>query len=176
MKNSILFTGFEPWGDIEYNPSWDVAQSAAATINQVAQCLPVDFNVINLPMEGVVFHLGVAAARENIELERFAHNIKRVEGEIKKVIAEGPLAYETQFNIDKLIYELLSYDLQWGITESRDAGTFVCNALYYASLHQDRQKLFIHLPMMDKKEAKEVGIVLGKVCQSFLDDLRLSLP
>jgi len=156
------YTGFEPRGDITYNPSWDVASAAAEISGTSAQLLPVSLDVLNLVFEGFVIHFGVAATREYVEFERYAHNIKKIETQDSvKIFENGKTAYETQLDLGQHIFALNESKSDWSFRESRDAGTFVCNSLYYSSLAQNLNRLFIHVPMMKPESAQALGRKIG---------------
>ncbi len=157
------YTGFEPWGEIAYNPSWDVARSAAAFSGSSAELLPVSFDVVDMNFEGFVVHFGVAIKREYVELERYAHNIKIEDQQQTRRLSEsGNVAYETSLNLAAHLNALNADIPEWSFRESRDAGTFVCNALYYSSLSQNSNRLFVHIPMMKPADAKALGRQLAR--------------
>lgn len=149
-----IFTGFEPWGTVTYNPSWDVAKACAEEIGGQAILLPVEFEVAKEidrfvdPDAANVIHFGVAVTRDKICVERYAHNL---DNQNRRLEDEGPVARETSRDVRALA------TLIDGV-ESRDAGCFVCNATYYTSLARNLERLFIHIPPVDASNAPAMGI------------------
>ncbi len=169
----FVFTGFEPFGDHDYNPSWDVAQAAARVCGSACHLLAVDFETAKSAWElsepdDVLIHVGVAASRQTVDFERFAHNAtgdyESLSEGVMSLDANGPLARTTDLALRKMVDE-------WGIEpaarESRDAGVYVCNATLFHSLGH-RRAIFVHVPMVDEEVARTLGEELGRVVQAAL--------
>jgi pyrrolidone-carboxylate peptidase len=160
-----ILTGFEPWDDVTFNPSWPVAQAAAEVLSAQAILLPVAFDLVRTldttvsEHEPYVIHFGVAVKRTDVSIERYAHN---VDPNGERLIDHAPVAFETSFPLRDLAEKI-------DAVESRDAGTFVCNATYFASLQRHRTRLFIHVPPFDDKAARAFGARLGHVLADFPD-------
>ncbi len=110
---------------------------------------------------GPLIHFGVAQKREYVELERYARreNIE-VEDVVLNLGNSNPV-YESGFPLHSILTKLNQLESRWDFRESQDAGSFVCNALYYFSLRDNVERLFIHVPMMDKGEAIALGSLIG---------------
>ncbi len=176
-----LFTGFEPFGQHAFNPSSVVAEEAAARIGAAFNILPVDFHTACRAGEGsagfdLVVHVGLAAATSWVRLERFAHNLRMVgdhpgqendPDSVARLSPDGPLALETRFPIGELRRRLSA---GWDVRHSRDAGTYVCNAIYYWSLKNAPRTsvLFIHVPTWERAEAQAFGRVLGSAIAALM--------
>lgn len=131
---------------------------------------------------------GMAESRDRICLERFALNVRQYripdnDGKqpydeyIEKKAAE---AYRSQLPLQKLEQELFKAGFLCDVSNS--AGTFVCNDIYFQSLHkwqdhkQCRGVLFIHLPPPQKyleslKKAKLRGKSKKTPLQHYADCL-----
>lgn len=200
----VVVTGFGPFLDHSTNPSWDVAQAFAdalseehdaradridVTHREAAQFADsVDFNAGQVLM----VHFGLAARREQLSLERFAHNCRgdipdesSHQDQFPYLKPDGPLALDTKLRVE----ELSAWWHDAGAAEltalqarvSRDVGDYVCNTLYYHSLaavdaHRASggaaEALFVHVPPMDACHARVVGARLADgLCEAVLSAL-----
>lgn len=170
--NSPIVTGFGPFGEVEYNPSWDCAQACAEALESAAILLPVTFEGAASFAEGVrgvdelVIHFGVAVARDAVSLERYAHNWGRDVGDARPVrlVEGGEVACESALPLDAWAEELNGAAGRiW--TVSHCAGTYVCNATYYHTLTAlpSRTAVFVHVPQVQADEAREIGARLARV-------------
>lgn len=175
----VLISGFEPFGGREVNPTAllvdafknrEIPVPKELTLDQVL--LPVTFeqsfevlqDKINSFNPDMVICFGLAAKRENIELESRAVN--KIHAEIKdnagsdpqnKLISEtGDEVYLSTLPIQGIAGALEQAGLPVKI--SNDAGNFVCNYLFYRLMetNQDTLRLcgFIHVPLLPE-HAKE---------------------
>lgn len=176
----VLLTGFEPFGQLSENPSQVVAEAlskqewADAEVRHLI--LPVEFVaardcLINFYQGGwipdIIIHLGVAKSRDTITLERFAVNLMdTTKGDNAgyfpdeiPVLAGAPMAYQTTIPCKRIVQHLK--DNGYSAKLSNSAGTYVCNAVLFTSLHLlstdtsivssgKVQCGFIHLPLFEK--------------------------
>lgn len=164
-----LFTGFGPFGDVSYNPSWDAAQAAAEVVDASAELLPVTFDAARALAERpcdreLVVHFGVAKQRDDVCLERYAHNWRTELGEVRpqRLQPDGPVALECPAALDELAATLDgAADLHWRV--SHDAGTFVCNATLYFAIAANHPAIFVHIPPTDALTARAIGQALATV-------------
>ncbi|TXD43328.1 hypothetical protein FRC96_01855 [Lujinxingia vulgaris] len=159
----FVITGFEPFGDHAYNPSWDAASTMAETLGARAHLLSVTYSSAaqfarahlesRAPEPGsrILFvHLGLAARRDHLAFEERALNRRdhipdNAERPLNPSLpAEQPLRADdlprrhTQLPLARLRdhYEALRQaepDLPPSAL-SQDCGSYVCNALLYHSL------------------------------------------
>lgn len=79
---------------------------------------------------------------------------------VKVIAPDGLTAYFSTMPIKKVVSNLKKQGVNCRISNS--AGTYVCNAVYYAALHQvatrglDTKCVFIHLPMI-------FDVMVGKI-------------
>jgi pyroglutamyl-peptidase len=172
---NVLWTGFEPFGEHAYNPSWTVAQAAARRSEGRARQLPVTYGT-RVEADGwpdLMCHLGLGASRSRICLERVATNHAGERPDNDGVVHEGPIEEEgpnrrtTALDTDRLL-DVLAPRLKASKLPapriSDDCGDYVCNALYYTQLgHSDVPAMFIHVPNLDRSEARRLGAILGSV-------------
>ena len=105
----------------------------------------------------LVLHVGVSARDTVITLERLAHNTGYCKDDVAKSCPPGntcveaaPVELSTSFNLDKVVQAARkasneqSSGLDFDI--SRDAGRYLCDFIYYKSLHgMSGKSLFIHV-------------------------------
>jgi pyroglutamyl-peptidase len=154
----VLVTGFSPFGDHPYNPSWDAARAIALELDCIPRLLPVTFTTAAQfarahltaahPLGLFFIHLGLAAGRERLALETCARNRRDdTPDNLEKTLpirmprGERPLISEDRPERRPLLplselaraYESIREDLP-AAELSDDCGHFVCNALFYHSL------------------------------------------
>lgn len=169
QTKKILFTGFEPFGNMATNPSEELVRSLADCrmdgIELSTMILPVEYhramNIIRekVGLYDVVVMFGVARSRQEVSVERVAINLmdavsadnagyRPVE---EPIDLDGPTAYFSTLPVKNVVSYLQEHGISCKVSNS--AGTFVCNAIYYAALHHvathglNTQSVFIHLPL-----------------------------
>ena len=168
----ILVTGFEPFGTHTVNPSEGLAKAVdgrrfgAARVR--AAVLPVHHadagpRVLSLIAETdplAVVHLGLAAGRARVALERVAVNVMdyaepdnagyQASGE--PCVRGGPPAYFATLPVDEILRSLTAEEIPAYL--SNTAGTYLCNQTLYGTLHAVRERArapkvgFIHFPLL----------------------------
>jgi len=177
LSAPILLTGFDPFGGDVLNPSRLLAEHLAGqTIAGhlvVSEPLPTVFADAPTQLAAallrhqpvLVVALGLAAGRAALSLERVAINIidARVPDNAaaqpvdEPVVMGGPAAYFSTLPIKAMRAAMLAADVPAEISQT--AGTFVCNQVFYALMHQlARQPRlaatrggFIHLPLLPQQ-------------------------
>ena len=168
----ILVTGFEPFNGLGANPSEEVAKAldgravAGAVVRSAV--LPVDHaaagpRVAALVDEldpGAIVHLGLAAGRARIALERVALNVMDFDtpdntgyrARNEACVAGGPPAYFATLPLAAILEALLADGVPAYV--SNTAGTYLCNQTLYGTLHRlaarphPARAGFIHLPLL----------------------------
>lgn len=179
---TVIWTGFEPFGDHAYNPSWDVARAAAEMGEDWrAEELPVTFAEAvaradrlreGRSEDDLSVHVGLGASRDHVCLEAVARNAtegradnagEAPEGEL---VCGGTAELRTELDLagwrERLEAPLRDAGLP-DVRISEDCGLYVCNALYYRVLQHSHRAVFVHVPMMDQGAARELGEVLGTI-------------
>jgi len=169
---TILVTGFEPFGSHATNPTEGLAKAVDG--RRIDDCavvgavLPVHHaeaatRVAALLAETnpeAVLHLGLAAGRARVALERVAVNVMdyevadnagfRASGE--PCVPGGPTAYFSTLPLPALVKALLDEGIP--AYTSNTAGTYLCNQTFYGTLHAVRNMArpprvgFIHFPLL----------------------------
>ncbi len=171
-RPTLLLTGFEPFGGHGANPSEEVAKaldgravggavvrSAVLPVDHAAAGPRVARLVDDLDPRAIV-HLGLAAGRARLALERVAVNVMdfdtpdntgyRARGEA--CVTGGPAAYFATLPLDAILEALRGEGVPAYI--SNTAGTYLCNQTLYGTLHRLAARPhppaagFIHLPLL----------------------------
>jgi pyroglutamyl-peptidase len=168
----ILLTGFEPFGGLAANPAEAVAKAldgrAVGEAVVRSAVLPVDHAVAGSRVArlvdeldpAAVVHLGLAAGRARLALERVAVNVMdfdtpdnagyRARGEA--CVTGGPPAYFATLPLAAILEALVAEGVPAYL--SNTAGTYLCNQTMYGTLHrlaerrQPARAGFVHLPLL----------------------------
>ena len=168
----VLVTGFLPFAGDTANPSEELAKAmdgrvvADHTVRSLV--LPVEHEAAGemmgaaLEASGLaaVVHLGLAAGRARVSLERVAVNVmdygipdaRGVVHRDEPCVAGGPVAYASTLPLRAILDELTADGIPAHL--SYTAGTYLCNYTLYTTLHAlavRRRAIpaaFIHLPLL----------------------------
>ena len=171
-RGVILVTGFEPFDGLVANPSEDVAKAldgravGGAVVRSAV--LPVDHAAVGARVGALldehdpdaVVHLGLAAGRARIALERVGLNVMDFDtpdntgyrARNEPCVAGGPPAYFATLPLAAIADALRAEGLPAYV--SNTAGTYLCNQTLYGTLHRlaargHRARAgFIHLPLL----------------------------
>lgn len=168
----ILVTGFEPFGAFGMNPTEGLAKAVDG--RRVGACqvrgavLPVHHaeagpcvRALLADSEPVaVLHLGLAAGRARVALERVAVNVMdyaepdnvgfRAQGE--PCVPGGPAAYLSTLPLPAILVALTADGIPAYV--SNTAGTYLCNQTLYGTLHAVSGRAraprvgFVHFPLL----------------------------
>jgi len=151
---TVLVTGFDPFGGADVNPSWMAAQALhgrmVAGHRLIGAQLPTVFgrsievlrDLLHHYRPALVLVTGQAAGRAALSLERIAINVNdaRIPDNAgaqpvdTPVVAGGPAAYFTGMPIKAMLAALLAEGINAEVSQT--AGTFVCNHVFYALMHE----------------------------------------
>lgn len=173
----ILLSGFEPFGGERLNPSWEVARALAgeriADLEVVALRLPVAYRrapamiarAIVRHRPAIMLSLGQAGGRAAISLERAALNLMDDDARDnsgtrivdRPVAPAGPAAYFSRLPLRGILRALDRRHIPCAL--SLNAGSYLCNAVMYAALHELREDPavpcgFLHLPYDTRQAAR----------------------
>ena len=168
----ILVTGFEPFGTHTANPTEGLAKAVdgrrVGGVDIVGQVLPVHHAdaarhitaALAETRPSAVVHLGLAAGRARVALERVAVNVMdyevadnagyRASGE--PCVPGGPAAYFSTLPLAAMLKALTDEGIP--AHTSNTAGTYLCNQMLYWTLHTARDLArppavgFIHFPLL----------------------------
>jgi pyroglutamyl-peptidase len=165
----MLLTGFQGYGGRSDNPSAQVVEAlAGSTIagqEIIGEVLPVTNHdlqsritaLLDQHKPTLLICLGLAPGENMVRIERLAANYSRFEipdnaGDRFEgaICADGPAAYDSTLPVKAIRERLLQAGIPARVSES--AGTFLCNAIMYHSLHHcagsGTRAGFIHLPYL----------------------------
>jgi len=180
MMQTVLITGFEPFGGETVNPSWEVVKLLDGTIiddcRVVARQLPCVFGesleVLNAAIDAlqpsVVLAIGQAGGRVDVTVERVAINVDDARIPDNRgqqpvdvaIVPDGPAAWFSTLPIKAMVEALREAGIPASVSQT--AGTFVCNHVMYGVLHKlaDRPEVkggFIHIPYLPEQAAAHPG-------------------
>jgi pyroglutamyl-peptidase len=195
---TILLTGFEPFGGEQSNPSWLAVQQLDCyqlddEVQIVSRQLSCVFEKSQQELKAAIAELkpvlvlavGQAGGRTELCFEKVAINFidARIADNAGQqpvglpVVTEGPTAYFTTLPIKAMVNHLKQQGIPAAV--SYTAGTYVCNTVFYALMHQlrDQPKVragFLHIPYAPEQ-------AVGKAVASMPVDmvvraLKLCLP
>jgi pyroglutamyl-peptidase len=165
----VLITGFGPFpGAAENSSAWLAAALAAGAPSDCTlhtEVLPTEWNevatlgprLLQQHRPRLILHLGLSKNAKGFRIERSAHNVidfredaRGAFPDMRSVLESGDARLDTAISTAKLARHLRAQDLP--ASASRSAGTYLCNYLYYLSLHWARAQqapcdvTFVHLP------------------------------
>ncbi len=192
--NTMLLTGFEPFGGDALNASWEAVrllggEMIEGTRVEVRQ-LPCVFgdaisvlrHVIDEVGPAIVVCAGQASNRDAVCLERVAINLDDARiadnrGNVPidaAIVAGGPAAYFTSLPVKAMMAAIADAGIPVKLSES--AGTYVCNHVFYGLMHEiatQRPALrggFIHVPSIETLETATVATALRRAIAAALRD------
>ena len=162
----VILTGYQPWGNNETNPSEILAEKVSEKLrekgnNSESYSLKVEVDEANsfysrLPVEKdrsklpFIVHIGLDGVRTNLmEIESTASNqaILTSDGRGQPITNDKTLGYQFNNPID---VDALGKSLGDKFLVSHNAGTFLCNYIYYRGLENIGTKIrgciFVHIP------------------------------
>ena len=200
---SVVICGFDHYPDVEVNPSYEVPKALAEqgvdgldevhlTINAVS--LPVSFakawptllETIEATSPNIVIATGLKHAARGVMLERCATNLidasrpdaDNVVPERLPIDPQGPAAYWTRLPLRSILKDFTRDGI--ASTLSSDAGTFVCNSLFYNLLQwtSTQEKVlagFVSFPKVNESRHPQHGLPLRDLIRAGADVVRDSV-
>ncbi len=174
---TVLVTGFEPFGGERINPSAEIARHLHGT--RISGCaiagvvLPCVFGAANTELKKwiraanprLVVCVGQAGGRAAITPERVAINVDdaRIADNAGQqpvdvpVVRGGPAAYWSTLPIKAVVAGLRAEGIPAEVSQT--AGTFVCNHVFYGLMHALRRRPgvrggFVHVPWLPEQAPK----------------------
>jgi pyroglutamyl-peptidase len=178
---TILVTGFEPFGGDAVNPSLEAIRVLAAWHPERARLVVAPLPVSRYRIRGalrdalsehrpdVVIAVGQAASRAEMSVERVAINLddfripdnEGVQPVDEPVVAGGPVAYLTPLPVKAMVARMREAGVPAQV--SHTAGTFLCNHVFYLLCHLAATQFpgmrcgFIHVPGLPEQAALHPG-------------------
>ncbi|MBR3201631.1 MAG: GNAT family N-acetyltransferase [Mogibacterium sp.] len=170
-RRTILVTAFEPFGGETLNPTAEVLgmlpdESSGYAIRKLL--LPVEYgrsaeiaiSEYDRLQPAAVIMLGQAGGRSAISPETSAKNLMDCEApdnagyiaDHERISEKGPDTLSSTLPVGKIVDVLAARDIPCEISD--DAGTYVCNSLFYSMLDHNRGDVptgFIHVPYIKEQ-------------------------
>ena len=159
----VLVTAFEPYDAWPDNASWQALVALARDLPTSPQVTtrryPVDFDAVRQRLTedlqqrfDFAIHLGQAPGHAAIAVETVALNLAQPRGGVASpIVPAAPLAYRTRLPTAEWVHGLRGQGIPAEL--SFHAGTYVCNATFFWSLHLAEtqglatQAVFLHIPL-----------------------------
>ncbi len=162
----VLISAFEPYGEWDQNASWDVLveylREYRTHPSVVTRRYPVSLHPMAEKLHAdlaqgydVVLHLGQAPGSSQIQLETIALNVagmtRDAADHFGELLEGAPVAYRTELPMGIWAAELRKHGIPTRV--SYHAGTYLCNAAMFLSLHWYQQRTrsapvgFVHFPL-----------------------------
>lgn len=206
---NVIISGFGPYEDLSVNPSYEVPAALAKAeycdqlqlpedvhVNVTAVTLPISFAnawpellaAIERENADIVIATGVKHAARGVQLERCATNVidaNKPDADNHRpqrmpIVDNGPAAYWTRLPL-RMILQCFAHD-RIASTLSSDAGTYVCNSLFYQLLHwsanqsnQENKRIlsgFVSFPPVVSSRDVRHGLMLQQQIEAGKDILR----
>lgn len=174
MRN-LLITGFTPFNGMALNPSYEAVKALPNNINDILlykKEINTSFETsweeldsyIQEIKPDIIINVGVAAGRENVNIEKQAFNERFIAGQSIKILLEGPSFLETTLDYNNITNHVKACEL------SLSAGRYVCNYLMYQTLYHTLNTSikvgFIHVPAI-----KEMNMPNSNIPYMSLEDI-----
>lgn len=194
-------TGFDPFDGASSNASWEAVRQLPDVVGLVGadalvtrERIEVTFEraavvgreALESPAPDVVLHVGMDSRARSVVLETTAHNdatarIPDNDGNRptgRQVVPGGEPTLHATWPVSSLVGRLRAAGLP--VIRSNDAGRYVCNATFYASLHaalsapvEDEPLIgFVHVPPPETMAVERVVEVLGALVAELADVVR----
>ncbi len=184
--------GMRPVGPTEEDPleGVDLAISSVTMPVSFAKAWPILHEAIERVQPDIIIATGLKRRARGIAMERCAVNLKEDDAddaddrqnsgkqEPRGIVCEtgrqpidpqGPAAYWTRLPLRAILHDFGTCGIP--ATLSSDAGTYVCNALFYnllawAAGHTDVLAGFVSLPLVNEGGGQEWGLPLNQQIQA----------
>nr|CAD7447717.1 unnamed protein product [Timema bartmani] len=177
-RNTVVITGFGPFGEHDVNASWVVVKLLSTMnikedlgVELLIEEIPVGYECVSSKVPHLweihkpllVIHVGVSSRDNTIVLEGCAHKSGYTKYDIFGLTPpQGQCSLgennrlENALDLKYISSEVNKANLDVITTVSTDAGRYLCEFIYYTSLSIDASRtLFIHVPPLNKTYSAE---------------------
>ncbi len=188
-------TGFGPFGHHLINASWEAVKELeklgieynSKPVSLHTRQVPVVYDVVSSTIPSLLedvnpqlcVHVGVSPYLV-MKIERCGKNVGYRNPDICGAIPStqccvvgGPDIISSKFDIDKVCGKLNKKQNSVTVQISDDAGRYLCDYIYYTSLHADKSPVvFVHVPELGKPyTASQLGNALKILIEILLEEL-----
>jgi len=168
----VLLTAFQPYDRWPQNASWltllELTRELPSEPRVDTRLYPVEYDAARELLIAdlrenydLAIHLGQAPGSSRLQLEAIGLNVRQNvnAGETGTLLADGPTAYQSTLPLKEWAARIVAAGIPAEV--SYHAGTYLCNALLYYSLHYTQvlglktQSLFLHVPLDPSQTAAE---------------------
>ncbi|CAL8367331.1 unnamed protein product [Boreogadus saida] len=189
-KKKVIVTGFEPFGGIKVNSSWEAVKELKRlglgnSVDLHVQEIPVEYRAVKdlLPslwkqhQPHLVVHVGVSGIATTVTLEQLGNNLgyKRPDNvgyspECGCCVAGGPETIHSVLDMEVVRQRVKESGLGVNVSTSQDAGRYLCDYSYYTSLYAGERRCgFVHVPPLEERySVEELGLALQAVVTEML--------
>ena len=194
-EQPVLVTGFGPFGHHRINASWEAVKKLrekgvsfpdGKQVKMECREIPVVYKAVKEVVPelwkeikpSLCVHVGVSPY-ECVKIELFGRNLNYtlpdVDGccpESHRCVEDGPQQLKTSVNLSTCISKVMSKQKDVFITDSSDAGRYLCDFIYYTSLfHGDAPVIFVHVPPLDQPySVGQLAVGLKVIIETILCD------
>ena len=194
-ERPVLVTGFGPFHHHTVNASWVAVQGLSKLgVRHNSSPVPLEIREIPVAYEDVsstvpklfeelqprlCVHVGVSPYNV-IKLEQVGRNNGYCMADIygrapgtMVCVPNGPEAIQTRFNVERICEQVSKQQVDVTFEVSRDAGRYLCDFIYYTSLHLNKSPVvFVHVPELNKPySADQLAVALKKIVEVLLDEM-----
>lgn len=176
MSSRILLTGFGPFGTIKQNPSQQLVEASG----HPHRIIPVTFEAADLTLktiEGdnweILLMLGVAEGRNHLCPELVARNLIGDVPDVNGVVGTGRIDPDAPTQLPTTLWTTEDVDT-WSqvhpIQASDDAGSYLCNYIYFRALQRFplRRVGFLHIPTFKSVPKDAQSKIVGEIIETIL--------
>ena len=194
-ERPVLVTGFGPFHHHVVNASWVAVQEMkklgvkhnSKEVRLEIREIPVAYEVVSSMIPKLYeevkpklcLHVGVSPYKV-VKLEKHGKNSRYGMADIYgkapsnlTCVSGGPDLIKTFFNVEKVCQSVAQKQTDVAFDVSSDAGRYLCDFLYYTSLHQKQAPaFFVHVPELNKPySAQQLAIAIKNIVEALLDEL-----
>ena len=187
---NVVICGFDHYENIDVNPSYEVPEALVrdgigepSDVDDPLHDANVSIKTLDATRPDIVIATGLKHAAHSVAMERCATNLMNAARpdadnalpRFEPIIKDGPAAYWTRLPLRAIINDFARDGIP--ATLSSDAGTFVCNSLFYQLLHwtatQDRVLAgFVSFPPINGGSRLQNGLDLRQQVRAGRDVVR----
>ena len=191
----VLVTGFGPFHNISVNASWVAVQELAEMNVYNPDGSPCKLEIREIPVEyeavtskvpqlwkdlrpRLCVHVGVSPY-DCIKIEKVAKNAIYDKLDVTwkcpgtgRCVPEGPSHIKTQVDVQLVVTHVMSTQTAVKVSTSDDAGQYLCDFIYYTSLHHgDAPTIFIHVPPLNQPySSTQIATALKVIIETILNN------